>query len=246
MRPSPSLGFAAALALSGFGCFTDGNRTTLFGGAEHNEPAVVAENATPKQQELADKEAAKLSITMAEKLEKEGKDATKNKDREAIYYYERARELDPELNDRAARHLACLYDLTDQQDKAMHEFQYLIKKKPKDAALLNDFGRSYYNRGQWAEAETYLRKAVSQDKHFKPAWVNLGLALAQQDKQQEALEAFGHAISTAEAYSNLGFVLATQKRYPEALASYQRALELEPALKKAQAAVQRLQGTSPR
>jgi len=237
MRFSPSPCFAAAIALSGFGCFHgDSPRTSLFGGAERNEPAVVAESPPPKQQELANKDAAKLHLAMAEDLEK------KEKERDAVSYYERARELDPELNDRISRHLARLYDRTDNQDKAMHEFHYLIKKKPKDAALLNDFGYSYYNRGQWSEAETYLRKAVASDKHFKPAWVNLGLALAQQGKEQEALEAFGHAVSTAEAYSNLGFVLVTQKRFPEALASYQRALELEPALKIAQAAVQQLQG----
>ena len=237
MRPFPSA-IAAALCLSGFGCFHgDSPRSSMFGGAERNEPAVVAETAPPRQQELANKDAAKLHLAMAEDLEK------KANDRDAVSYYERARELDPDLNDRVSRHLARLYDRTDNQDKAMHEFQYLIKKKPKDAALLNDFGYSYYNRGLWAEAETQLRKAVAVDKHFKPAWVNLGLALAQQDKPQEALEAFGHAISAAEAYSNLGFVLVTQKRYPEALANYQRALELEPALKKAQAAVARLQGT---
>ncbi|HEY3788558.1 MAG TPA: tetratricopeptide repeat protein, partial [Urbifossiella sp.] len=125
-------------------------------------------------------------ITMADSLEKQGKDA------EAVAYYQWARELDPSLNDRASRHLAVLYDRTDDQAKAMHEFQELLKKKPKDAALLNDLGYSYYNRAQWAEAETYLRKSIVADKHFKPAWVNLGLTLAQQGKQAEAIDAFGH------------------------------------------------------
>src|SRR5205807_884165 len=107
-------------------------------------------------------------------LEKDGKDV------EAITYYERARELDPALHDRASRHLAVLYDKADNQAQATREYQDLLKKKPKDANLLNDMGYSCYNRGQWADAENYLRKAITVDKSHKPAWVNLGLALAQQ------------------------------------------------------------------
>lgn len=228
--------FAAILASASTGCFNSGSgaKTSLFGKPDASLPS--AESQQPTQaQELPGKPAALLLVTMAEGLEKDGKDV------DAITYYERARDLDPALADRALRRLAVLYDRADEQAKAMHEFQEQLKKKPKDASLLNDMGYSMYNRGQWAEAENHLRKAVAADKNFKPAWVNLGLALAQQGKQQEALDAFSHAVSSAEAYSNLGFVLAVQGKKAEAMAAYRRALELEPALKIAQAAVQRLE-----
>ena len=233
-----SLMLLAAFAVSGLGCFNtkSGQPTSLFGGSDRKEPS--APNHEPKAQELAGKPAATLLITMAEGLEKEGKDV------ESIAYYERARELDITLGDRASRRLAVLYDRADDQAKALREFQELIKKKPKDATILNDIGYSYYNRAQWAEAENYLRKAVAIDKLNKPAWVNLGLALAQQDKQAEALEAFSHAISTAEAHANVAFVLAVQGKKAEALATYRRALEMEPALKIAQIAVQRLEAAA--
>jgi len=208
--------FAAILAASSTGCFT--SRTLNPFSKETDTPDAAAMQPA-KAQELPGKPAALLLVTMAEGLEN--------------------------VADRAARRLAVLYDRADEQAKAMHEFQEQLKKKPKDASLLNDMGYSLYNRGQWAEAENYLRRAVSQDKNHKPAWVNLGLALAQQGKDQEALEAFSHAVSTAEAYSNLGFVLAVQGKKPEAIAAYRRALELEPALKIAQAAVQRLEAPSP-
>jgi len=226
---------AAILASASTGCFhgSAGQQTSLFGKSDANVPDIAA--MQPKQaQELSGKPAALLLITMAEGLEKDGKDV------DAIAYYERARDLDPVLADRSSRRLAVLYDRADEQAKAMHEFQEQLKKKPKDAALLNDMGYSMYNRGQWAEAENHLRKAVTADKNFKPAWVNLGLALAQQGKQQESLDAFSHAVSAAEAYSNLGFVLAVQGKKAEATAAYRRALELEPALKIAQAALHRL------
>ena len=227
----------AAIGLSGFGCFHSnaGKQSGPFGGPELTPSNAGASAPQPKAQELSGKPSALLFITMAEGLEKDGKDG------EAIAYFERARELDASLQDRASRRLAVLYDRTDDQAKAMHEFQELIKKKPKDATLLNDLGYSYYNRAQWAEAENTLRKAVTADKLNKPAWVNLGLALSQQGKQQEALEAFSHAVSSAEAHANLGFVLTVQGKKAEALVVYRRALELEPALKIAQAAVQRLE-----
>jgi Tfp pilus assembly protein PilF len=231
-----SLALAGGIALSGFGCFhSNGSRTSLFSMSEPKDSTASIAIPQPKSQELPNKQTAMLNITMAGELEKKGQES------EAIAYYELARQLDPSLNEKASRRLAVLYDRADDQAKAMHEFQELLKKRPRDAALLNDLGYSYYNRAQWAEAESQLRKAVAIDKSNKPAWVNLGLALAQQSKHQEALEAFGHAVSTAEAYANLGFVLAVQGKKDEALATYRHALELEPALKIAQAAVQRLE-----
>lgn len=234
-----SLVLAGGIALSGFGCFHPKSATSLFGTSNGKDPSPSVAIQQPKEQELPGKPAAALLLNMAEGLEKDGKEF------EAIAYYERVRELDPSLSDRCSRRLAVLYDRADNQDKALHEFQELLKKKPKDAALLNDLGYSYYNRAQWTEAESYLRKSLAIDKSNKPAWVNLGLTLAQQGRQQEALEAFNHAVSQAEAYSNLGFVLAVQGKKAEAMAAYRHALELEPALKIAQAAVKRLENNEP-
>ena len=119
-------------------------------------------------------------------------------------YYQRARELDPGLRDRAGHRIAIVCDRLDDQATAMKEFAELLQRRPKDAALLNDVGYSYYNRGQWAEAEAHLKRAVAAEKGNKRAWVNLGLAKAQQGKQTEALEAFGKAVSAAEAASARG------------------------------------------
>jgi len=236
MRPRVLL-TAASLAIAGFGCLHPNSGSNSNGDLLKTQQ-VNAGSTTPMQsvqQELSGKPASALLFSMAEGLEKGGKDV------EAIAYYERAREMEPKLADRASRRLAVLYDKADDQARAMHEFQELLKKKPKDVSLLNDVGYSCYNRGKWAEAENYLRKATNLDNTFKPAWVNLGLALAQQGKQMEALEAFSHAIGNAEAYANLGFVFTVQGKKEEAIAVYRRSLELEPALKISQAAIARLE-----
>jgi tetratricopeptide (TPR) repeat protein len=204
-----------------------------------SETAAMAPGApAAKAEELPGKQSAALCLTMAESLEKDGKEA------DAVGYYERARQLDPSLCDRAARRLAILYDRLDDQARAMTEFQELLRKKPKDAALLNDIGYSCYNRGQWAEAEQYLRRAVAADKANKRAWVNLGMALGQQGKYTEALDAFGKAVTPAEAQANLGFILTTQGKRDDAAAAYRRALQLEPTLKVAQRALAKLEATS--
>ncbi len=240
MRPRVLL-TAASFAITAFGCLHP-NSGSNSNGDFFKTQQLNAGNTTPMQpvqQELPGKPASALLFSMAEGLEKGGKDA------EAIAYYERAREMDPKVADRASRRLAVLYDKADDQARAMHEFQELLKKKPKDVSLLNDIGYSCYNRGKWAEAENYLRKATTLDNNFKPAWMNLGLALAQQGKQVEALEAFGHAVSNAEAYANLGFVFTVQGKKEEATAVYRRSLELEPALKISQAALARLERGEP-
>jgi len=238
MRVRLRILFAATVAAAGLGCVnTKAGTAAVAGGGWSDAPTQPLAAPTPaaETRDLPAKSAAVLSLSMAEALEKDGKDA------DAVAYYERARQLDPALTDRAARRLAVLYDRTDNQAQALTEFQELLKKKPKDASLLNDLGYSYYNRGQWAEAEAHLRRAVAAEKGNKRAWVNLGLALAQQGKDQDGLEAFLHAVSPAEAHANLGFVLASRGMKPEAVAEYRRALELEPTLQPARTAVEKLE-----
>ena len=224
----------AAVALSGVGCVqrTAGGGWSVPSWADTKPSGGTI--AGPSAEDLPGKESGTLSLSMAESLEKDGKEA------EAIGYYERARTLDPSLAERAGRRLAVLYDRHDNQAKAMTEFQELLKKRPKDANLLNDMGYSHYNRGQWVEAEAYLRKAVAADKTNKRAWVNLGMALAQQGKYPEGLDAFGKVVSPAEAQANLAFVLLTQGKKAEAVAAYKRALAFEPTLKIARAALEKL------
>jgi Tfp pilus assembly protein PilF len=231
----------AALSLSASGCLTAGGggvpawlaaRTDSAPGP--SGPTGPASSAPAKETELAANESAALALAMAEGLEKDGKDA------DAAACYERARQLDPAAGDRAAHRLAILYDRNDEQAKAMAEFTSLLKKRPRDAALLCDVGYSHYNRGRWAEAEAHLRKAVAADRTSKRAWNNLGLALAMQGKEREAVAAFEKAVTPAEAQANLGFCLTVQGKRDDAKAAYRRALTLEPALHSAQAALARL------
>lgn len=178
--------------------------------------------------DLTPKQAATLALTMAEQLEKAGKDG------DAVAYYEKARTADPAAAAKASRRLAVLYDRAGDAGKAAAEFRELLKAKPKDADLLNDVGYSHYNRGEYAEAETYLRRAVDADKAHKRAWVNLGLALGQQGRDAESLAAFEKVVTPAEAKANLAFVRATKGDRDAAIDLYKQALSADGTLTAAQ------------
>ena len=226
----------AILLLAGNGCLHsklgDLKLPTSLGGA--SKPT-EGNASTVAESELSAKPAATLALTMAEELEKAGKDG------DAIAYYEKARSADPATAPKAARRLAVLYDRAGDPGKAMTEFRELLKLKPKDADLLNDIGYSHYNRGEWTEAETYFRKAIDHEKAHKRAWINLGMTLAQQGRADESLVAFEKVVTPAEAKSNLAFVLATQGKRDAATELYKQALAADSTMKTAQTALAALE-----
>src|SRR5262249_25321510 len=129
--------------------------------------------------------------------------------------------------------------------KATDEYEALLKAHPKDADLLTDLGYSYYCRGDWANAEAYLAKAVQFDPKHKKAWVNLGLARAQQGKWDDSFQAFCQAVRPADAHCNVAFILAAQGKTDEAKAQYRQALSLDPSLRLAHDALAQLENPHP-
>ena len=99
-------------------------------------------------------------------------------------------------------------------------------------------GYSYYNRGQWVEAESYLRPGGrrGQDEQAGVGEPRHGAGPAGQ-VPTKAVTPSGRSSSPAEAQANLAFVLPTQGKKAEAIDAYQRALAFEPTLKIAQTAL---------
>ncbi|MBX7104780.1 MAG: tetratricopeptide repeat protein [Gemmataceae bacterium] len=210
-----------ALALVGLaptvGCLTPNAAQTAF-----RPMTSVGGIAEGKEKTLPPKETVEILMTLAADLEKNGFIG------DAITNLEKARETDPKLN--LNHRLAVLYDQLGEERKALTEFDLALKHAPKDANLLNDYGYCHYNRGRWAEAEAKFRAAVAIKADHPRANTNLGLALAQQGKVDEALAAFQKVSRPAEAKANVAFVLASQGKKAEARAMYQESLRMEPAL----------------
>lgn len=214
------------------GCHTPNSSTGLI--PPMNMPSGHPNRPEPKQQELSAKDSAKVCYSTAEALEQGGKDS------EAVALYDKARQLDPQLNVQATRRLAVLYDRNGEFDKALAEYRRGLQDNPKDAGLLSDLGYGYYCRGEWAEAEKNLTKAVAVNPKLANAWVNLGLTLAQQSRYDESLAAFSKVVSAPQARCNLAFIQVTQGKTEEARSNYELALRTEPGLQIARVALQKI------
>ncbi|MBI1915257.1 MAG: tetratricopeptide repeat protein [Planctomycetes bacterium] len=188
--------------------------------------------------ELPPAETTRVCLTTADELFKKGQD------REAIALYEKARGVDPSQK-QVCRRLAILYDRQGEFQRSQAEYEKALSLYPKSADVYNDLGYSWYCRGNWAEAEKHLRKAVELNSRHTRAWVNLGLVLGQQGKYTESLQAFGKAVPPGQAQANLGFLLTAQGKREEAKQAYRRALQQDPDLTMARAALDKLEGRTP-
>lgn len=216
---------AVGFAVTCLGCMGGGgHRATLTLGPE---------GANAPIEELPTKQSAQVCLYTAQEFDRNGRAP------EAIALYEKARMLQPDLDKKLCRRLAVLYDQLGNEAKADEEFSKAMTHYPNDSDVLNDIGYSAYARGNWKQAEEHLTRSVELKPENKRAWINLGLAIAQQDRYPESMRAFMKACGEAEALCNLGFVLSVKGKKEQALETYRRAGELAPGLRLAQAAVDR-------
>ncbi|MCS7160288.1 MAG: tetratricopeptide repeat protein [Gemmatales bacterium] len=222
---------------------------------------------------LPNSDTVRLLIVHGDKLVERGRDA------QALAQYEKARSLQPDCPGLAHK-LALLYDRLAQDQKALAEYHRALQQQPNDPHILNDLGYFHYQRGRFAEAEHYFRQALasySRHQNRATAWltptfahkpatntiqqrilINLGLALAQQDKLQEAYAAFTQVLPPAQAHYNLAVVLlqraghlpeheATRQQHYRQLARQhlQHALQLDPSLRLARALLEDLDKPRP-
>jgi Tfp pilus assembly protein PilF len=197
-------------------------------------PAESTAQAVKAGLELPPAEAGQVCLGLAQSLRERGHDT------DAIIMYERARQYNPKLT-HVSRTLAVLYDRQGNYERAQAEYQQALRHQPDDADLHNDLGYCHYNRGKWAEAEKHLSRAVALKPDHARAWINLGMVLGQQGRYEESLEAFARVVSPAQAQCNLAFLLTTQGKRAEARVAYRQALELDPELRLARAALAKLE-----
>jgi tetratricopeptide (TPR) repeat protein len=96
-------------------------------------------------------------------------------------------------------------------------------------------GNSAYNNKEYTKAEGYYRQSIEKNKENVKAAFNLGDALYEQKKYEEAAKVFeslGKAAKTKElqssAYYNAGNAWMAQKKYKEAIDQYKSSLRVNP------------------
>ena len=132
----------------------------------------------------------------------------------------------------AAYHrLALLYSKKGEWDQSQKYFDIAVKKAPKDIELRCRLGYSYYLQRRDKEAEACLRRAIAIEADNGLAHNNLGLLLARQGREEDALKEFSLAgCNQAQAHANLAMAYSFENRLPDAQAQYRIALAADPNL----------------
>jgi tetratricopeptide (TPR) repeat protein len=104
---------------------------------------------------------------------------------------------------------------------------------PDDAAIANDLGVAFFDRGDLAAAADCYRRAVALDPADPAAWCNVAIASARQGDSQGAIEAWEAALlcepDFVAAHYNLGNIRKDLGQREPAVEAYRRAVTLDPA-----------------
>jgi Flp pilus assembly protein TadD len=103
---------------------------------------------------------------------------------------------------------------------------------PKAARKAYDKGRKALRKSKWAEGRRQFEKAVQIHPKYAAAWFELGIALEQQGKLDEARKAHGQAIASdakfVKPYLQLAAIAATERNWKEVAENTERVMKLDP------------------
>jgi tetratricopeptide (TPR) repeat protein len=113
--------------------------------------------------------------------------------------------------------------------------QAAVSRRPGNLGLLMTLGNSYPNQKESADdRKRWFQAAVAAAPANAAAHTNLGVALANKGKEDEAIACYRKAVALdpklAVAHSNLGAALADKGKVDEAIACYRKAIALDPKL----------------
>ena len=135
--------------------------------------------------------------------------------------------------------LQALIDLYSQgqPQRALKQAETLVQKFPRSPVLFNIQGTVLKSLRQFDLSFAAFNKALSLSPDYIEARNNMGLALAEQGKLEEAVGAYNKVLAIkpdfAEAFYNMGNALHEQGKLEEAVEAYNKALAIKPAYTKA-------------
>jgi tetratricopeptide (TPR) repeat protein len=168
---------------------------------------------------------------------------------EALMAYRAAAQLRP--NDVSVlQGTAWLLRRQGRHDDALPLLQKALVLAPDRPELHNDMGVLFQDRGDFAKAITFHRRALRFNPRFTPALINIGVAQKRLGRNEEAIEACQAALGIdadlPEAHNNLGNLFRLQRKHAQAFRHIQRALQLRPDYADAQANWDELRQEVPR
>lgn len=124
--------------------------------------------------------------------------------------------------------------------RAIDQYQRAQEAGPLSAEALNHLGYALVQERRAAEAEPYLRRAISLQGNNAAAYSNLGNALQQTGRLEESLAAYRSALAVPdgafrpETHNDFGVALARAGRFDEAIFHFKEAVRLDPTYTAAQ------------
>ena len=110
--------------------------------------------------------------------------------------------------------------------------EQMVQYNPLDEKIFASIALCHHKLKNYIKAELFFKKAISIKPDYAEAWVNLGLAVKDQGRLDNAIEAFKKAISIkpdfAEAYNNMGTVLKDLEKLDEAIEAFKKAISIKP------------------
>ncbi|MBT22538.1 hypothetical protein CMK17_21760 [Candidatus Poribacteria bacterium] len=119
-----------------------------------------------------------------------------------------------------------------QLQQAKEICQQILKDFPQHAEALHLLGVFAYQVGENKIATGLINQAIEIDSNRYVFFNNLGLALKEQGKLEESIQAYQQAIHIqpdyVKAHSNLGNALKEQGKLEESIEAYQQAIHIQP------------------
>jgi protein O-GlcNAc transferase len=131
-----------------------------------------------------------------------------------------------------AFHIAFEHHRAGRLPQAESFYKQILNHDPKHVGALHYLGVIAHQTGQNQLAEDLIRRAIAQRADYPQAYCNLGSALRDLRRFDEAVAAYQHAIklnpNLPEAFNFLGDIRRYQGLLDDAIADYQNAVSLRP------------------
>ena len=150
---------------------------------------------------------------------------------EAISYFKRALEINPDLN-RARANLGLTLLSIGEQNEATKYLEICTKLVPNSANDFNTRGVAYFALGEYQDALSDFSKALEMEPIFALAYVNKGISYVHLHQYHNAIKELDKALSLNSeyglAFSPRAYAFVQLKQYSRALEEINKALELNP------------------
>ncbi len=117
-------------------------------------------------------------------------------------------------------------------DRMIGEFQKKVQQNPQDPSAHYALAHAYFNKGQFPEGESELKRVLELQPQNARARMDLGAAYLTRGDPKDAQDEFAKLVAqdpnNTNAHIGLGMALADQNNHEAAISEYQTALRLEP------------------